>query len=80
MPRKKKESLADGIKLKFTGKMSVLIELEGFGPMQWRVNDFDTTMKVVKVILDETDNKSTFVDSYDKKEQKTFEKILGEIE
>ena len=78
MPRKKKEVSSELI-LKFTGKMSILIEQEHYGPFEWRVNDMDTVMAVVRVILDKTDNKST-VDSYDSRTQKTFTKILNDIE
>jgi len=76
MPRKKKEAPKEnGLELKFTGKMSILIELEGSGPMQWRVNDKDMTQEVVRVILSHMNNTMP-IDSYDTKEQKTFTKIL----
>ena len=75
MPNKKSNNL----KLDFTGKMSILIELEEYGPMQYRINDFDTVMKIVKVILDASNNTTT-VDSYNAREQKTFQKILDGIE
>jgi len=77
MPRKKKETPAS-LELKFTGKMSILIEQENHGPIEWRVNDMDTVMAVVRVILDKTDNK-TSVDAYDSRTQKTFKKILDDI-
>ena len=79
MTRKKKESPVSELNLKFTGKMSILIGLEGYGPMQWRVNDAELVMKVARLILEETDNTTT-VDSYDARERKTLEKILGDIE
>ena len=78
MPRKKKEVTPELV-LKFTGKMSILIEQEHYGPFEWRVNDMDTVMAVVRVILDKMDNKST-VDAYDARTQKTFTKILDSIE
>jgi len=65
--------------LKFTGKMSILIEQENHGPIEFRINDMDTVMAVVRIILDKTDNKST-VDSYDARTHKTFTKILDSIE
>jgi hypothetical protein len=77
MPRKKKETTPELV-LKFTGKMSILIEQENHGPMEWRVNDMDIVMAVVRIILDKTDNKST-VDAYDARTQKTFKKILDDI-
>ena len=78
MPRKKKEATPE-FQLKFTGKMSILIEQENHGPIEFRFNDMDTVMAVVRLILDKTDNKST-VDAYDARTQKTFTKILDSIE
>jgi len=78
MPRKKKDTTSE-LELKFTGKMSILIEQENHGPIEWRVNDMDTVMAVVRVILDKTDNK-TSVNAYDTRTQKTFTKILDSIE
>jgi hypothetical protein len=75
MPNKKSNNL----KLDFTGKMSILIELKDYGPMQYRINDFDTVMKIMRVILDASNNTTT-VDSYNAQEQKTFQKILDGIE
>ena len=77
MPRKKKEATPE-LELKFTGKMSILIEQENHGPIQWRVNDMDIVMAVVRIILEKTDNK-TSVDAYDSRTQKTFKKILDDI-
>jgi len=77
MPRKKKEATPE-FQLKFTGKMSILIEQETHGPIEFRFNDMDTVMAVVRVILDKTDNK-TPVDAYDTDAQKTFTKILDSI-
>lgn len=66
------------LNLKFTGKMSILIELEEFGPMEFRVNDYDVTLAVVKLILDNTDN-ITSVDSYNDTEGEQFKHILKKI-
>ena len=35
MPRKKKDTTPE-LELKFTGKMSILIEQENHGPIEWR--------------------------------------------
>ena len=77
MPKKKSEPIKD-LKLNFTGKASVLIELEDYGPMQYRINDLDTVIKIIRVILDASNNTTT-VDSYNTREQKTFTKILDDI-
>ena len=77
MPRKKKEATPELV-LNFTGKMSILIEQENHGPIEFRINDIDTVVAVVRIILDKTDNKST-VEAYDVRTQKTFTKILDSI-
>lgn len=77
MPRKKKEVLPELV-LKFTGKASILIEQENYGPMEYRINDLDTVMKVFRVLLDEL-GPTTPVNSYDARTQKTFTKILDDI-
>lgn len=74
MPKKKKEPLKE-FKLKFTGKMSILIELEDTGPIQFRVDDIDVALEVARLILKHTDNKMT-VDAYNKREETTLKKML----
>lgn len=74
MPRKKKEPMKD-FKLKFTGKMTILIEQEEHGPIQFRVDDIDVVLEVARIILKHTDNTMT-VDSYNKREETTFKKLL----
>lgn len=75
MPRKKKTEPMEEFKLKFTGKMSIVIELEDYGPMQFRVNDIDVALEVARLILKHTDNKMS-VDSYGKREETTLKKML----
>lgn len=75
MPRKKKTDPIKEFKLKFTGKMSILIELEDSGPIQFRVDDMDVALEVARIILDHTDNKMA-VDTYNKREENTFKKLL----
>jgi hypothetical protein len=74
MPRKKKETV-DSLKLDFTGKMVVLIDLEGYGPIELKVDDKEVTLAVMKLILDLTGNVST-VDSYTAVEGKKLKKML----
>ena len=78
MPRKKKE-VSPELVLKFTGKMSILIEQEHYGPMEYRINDLNTVMKIVRLLIDEI-GPSTPVNSYTATTQKTFTKILDSIE
>ena len=63
------------IKFTFTGKMSVLIEVEEHGPIVYNVNDLRVVKDVVGIILDAV-NDTTPVSSYNKKEQAKFTKIL----
>jgi len=65
-------------KLDLTGKMTILIELNGRGPIQISVNDRDTVVEVIRTLLD-MGGSIMDVDSYDNKTQKKFEKLLGEI-
>ena len=74
MPRKKKETV-DSLKIDLTGKMAVIFELEGWGPMELRVNDKEVTLTVLKTILDLTGNIST-VDSYTTAEGKRLKKLV----
>lgn len=71
--------MMEDIKLQFTGKMTMIIELEGHGPLIYNVNDLQTVSKAVKVILDTADN-TTPVNSYNKREERTFRKLLDGFE
>lgn len=77
MPRKKKDTIPE-FKLKFTGKASILIEQENYGPLEYRINDLDTVMKIVRLLIDEI-GPTTPVNSYNARTQKTFTKILDDI-
>lgn len=79
MSKKEYVDSVEGLKLDFTGKMSLLIELEGHGPIEFRINDKDVCIKIVQVLLNEMGTKTT-VNSYDEDTQLTFTKILDEIE
>ena len=75
MPKK----LVDELKLKFTGKMTMIIELEEHGPLVYNINDVDAVSDAVRIILDYTDN-TTPVNSYNKKEEVKFRKLLESFE
>jgi hypothetical protein len=74
MPKKIKEPVQD-ITLDFTGKATLVVELVGYGPMEFRIDSKDTLMKIVRVLLEEMNNTTT-VDSYDKRTQNTLNKLL----
>ena len=65
-------------KLELTGKMTILIEQDGYGPIQISVNDKDTVVEVIRTLLD-MGGSIMDVDAYDKRTQKKFEKLLGEV-
>lgn len=69
----------DEVHLKFTGKMTMIIELEGHGPLVYNVNDLAVVSKAVGVLLDEMNN-TTPMNSYNKKEETKFRKILESFE
>jgi hypothetical protein len=62
--------------LKFTGKATLLIELEEYGPIEFRVNDLDTVMELTKTLLKQM-NSITIVDSYNKREEKKLRQMLN---
>lgn len=66
---KKKDSLA----LKPTGRMSVIVEMEEWGPIEFKINDVDMTLAVVGVL---SQVPSIVVDKYTKRDRKTFERLL----
>jgi len=75
MPRKKKEPV-DSLKIDFTGKMVVIFDLEGWGPMELRIDDKEVAVAVLKTILELTGNIST-VNSYTTAEGKKLKKYVS---
>ena len=71
MPKKKTKSL----NLNFTGRATLLIELEDFGPIEYRINDRKVVVELLKLLIEEM-GPTTPVDSYDKKTQKKLETLL----
>lgn len=62
MPRKKKETV-DSLKLDFTGQMVAIFDVEGYGPIEIRLDDKETALAVLKTILEYSGNIHD-VDSY----------------
>lgn len=56
-----------------------MIDLEGSGPLVYNVNDLEVVHKVVDLLLEVTNDK-TPVNSYNKREEAKFKKILESIE
>jgi hypothetical protein len=64
------------LELKFTGKATILIELDGYGPIELRIDSLDITKKVCSVILDEMKGELN-VDSYDDDTEKVLRNLLN---
>jgi hypothetical protein len=75
MPRKKKLERVDSLRLDFNGKMLILIDTDEWGPIEFKVNDKDTVLEVMRTLIECMDNVST-VDSYTKKEGKKLKKMV----
>ena len=75
MPRKKKLETVESLELKFTGKATLLVELENYGPIEWRIDDKDVLLEMLMIMLDNMGHTST-VNSYDKRTEKTFKRLL----
>lgn len=71
--------MTNGLHLKFTGKMSIIIDLEETGPIEIRINGVDTVSTVIRAILPLLNN-SFPVNSYNKREEKNMQKLLDSIE
>jgi hypothetical protein len=74
MPRKKKETV-DSLKLDFTGQMVAIFDVEGYGPIEIRLDDKETTLAVLKTILEYSGNIHD-VDSYTAAEGKRLKKLV----
>lgn len=75
MTKKKTVDTVDELRIEFTGKMSILIELENYGPMEYRLDDKDVCLKVFRLLIQEM-GPTTPVNSYNKRTENTFKKIL----
>ena len=74
MPRKKKEP-AKTLKLDFTGKLVLLVDLEGYGPIEIRADDKELVTEVMKLIIEHTGNVSD-VNTYTTAELKRLKKYV----
>jgi hypothetical protein len=74
MAKKKKEP-AKSLKLDFTGKMVVLADLEGYGPIEIRADDKELVVEVMKLIIERTGNVSD-VNTYTAAELKRLKKYV----
>ena len=76
MPKKKKRiERADALRLDINGKLLVLLDTDEWGPIEFRINDKDAALDIMRVIIEHTDGISN-VDSYTKKEGKKLKKMV----
>ena len=66
----------DELRMTPTGKAIVLVELEEHGPIEWRINDKQIVLELIRVILNESEHQTT-VNSYNKKEEKKMRDMLN---
>lgn len=79
-PRKKKtDAPVDELKIDFTGRMVIVLELEDYGPMEIGIDDKDAVLAVVRAIIDRTDSTMT-VNSYSASRARTLRRLLEPLE
>lgn len=72
--------MKDNFELKFTGKASLVVELEGYTPMSISFNDKDLLMSVTKLLLDGIKDDGTTIIATTDAMVEHYNKIIGEIE
>ena len=73
MPKKKKP--ANSLKLELNGKALLMLDTDEWGPIELRIDDKETAVELLRVIVDNMGNIST-VDSYTKAEGKKLKKMV----
>lgn len=73
MPKKKKP--VDSLKLELNGKALLMLDTDEWGPIELRIDDKETAVELLRVIVDNMGNIST-VDSYTKAEGKKLKKMV----
>jgi hypothetical protein len=68
----------DGLLLNFTGKATLILELEEFGPMTIGINDLDLVTDLVKFIMDNSEDEFN-VEPSDDEMTKRYQQVLDEI-
>ena len=76
MPKKKKRiERVNSLRLDLNGKLLVLLDTDEWGPIEFRINDKEAALEIMRVIIEHTDGISN-VDSYTKKEGKKLKKMV----
>jgi hypothetical protein len=69
--------MSERLALKPTGAMTVVFEVQEFGPIEFRTVDFDIAMEVLRVLVLAG---SMDVKSYTARHRKTLERLLPKAE
>ena len=72
---KKKKKPVDSLKLELNGKALLMLDTDEWGPIELRIDDKETAVELLRVIVDNMGNIST-VDSYTKAEGKKLKKMV----
>jgi hypothetical protein len=68
----------DGLELRFTGKATILFELEDFDPINIGVNDIELCTKIMKLLIDNSVEDFNVEVSTDEMNER-YRKVLDEI-
>lgn len=71
--------MSDELRLDFTGKMSIVLELVDYQPIAFHINDMDAVKDAIGIILRYSDHSSS-VKAQTKAETRRLKKILEDIE
>ena len=74
--KKKRIERADSLRLDLNGKLLVLLDTDEWGPIEFRVDDKEAALNIMRVLIEHTDGVSN-VDSYTKKEGKKLKKMVN---
>jgi len=72
---KKKKKPVGSLKLELNGKALLMLDTDEWGPIELRIDDKETAVELLRVIVDNLGNIST-VDSYTKAEGKKLKKMV----
>jgi hypothetical protein len=78
MVKKMADETKDGLLLKFTGKATILFELEDFDPISIGINDIELCTKIMQLLIDNSVEYFTAEASNDEMIER-YRKVLDEI-
>jgi len=70
-----KKKPVDSLKLELNGKALLMLDTDEWGPIELRIDDKETAVELLRVIVDNMGNIST-VNSYTKAEGKKLKKMV----